>query len=76
MGPDERLPRMLLLLRLSLFVLLLMWTIDKFVHPEHAARAYENFYFISGLSTAAFSPEEWARSCPQHAPQRIALVHS
>ena len=33
---------------------MLMWTIDKFVRPEHAAAVYENFYFISGLNNTIF----------------------
>ncbi|MCX4029392.1 hypothetical protein [Spartinivicinus marinus] len=26
-----------------------MWTLDKFINPEHAARVYEKFYFIADL---------------------------
>jgi hypothetical protein len=29
-----------------------MWTIDKFLNPEHAARVYANFYFLGGLGAA------------------------
>jgi hypothetical protein len=29
-----------------------VWTLDKFVSPEHTAAVYNNFYFISGLSIA------------------------
>ena len=38
----------LLLLRLTVFLLMFMWTIDKFVNPEHASNVYENFYRIAG----------------------------
>lgn len=28
---------------------MLIWTIDKFVRPEHAGSVYEHFYFLPGL---------------------------
>jgi hypothetical protein len=28
---------------------MLIWTIDKFVRPEHAGSAYEHFYFLPGF---------------------------
>lgn len=39
----------LLLLRLGVFVVMLVWTLDKFVAPEHAARVFENFYYLEGM---------------------------
>ncbi|MDT8440850.1 MAG: hypothetical protein RQ723_04225 [Desulfuromonadales bacterium] len=45
----DRLPLALLLLRLGIFVVMFIWTIDKFVRPEHAAAVFENFYFIDNL---------------------------
>lgn len=45
-----RLPLSLLLLRLSVFLVMLVWTIDKFVNPAHAIGVYESFYFIAGVS--------------------------
>lgn len=47
---DQRIPLTLLILRLSVFLVMLMWTIDKFVRPEHAAAVFKKFYFIGGLS--------------------------
>jgi len=47
---DRRIPVALLLLRLSIFIVMLMWTLDKFVRPDHAASVYENYYFVGGLS--------------------------
>ena len=47
---NRRIPVALLLLRLSVFLVMLMWTLDKFVKPEHAAAVFAKFYFISGLS--------------------------
>ncbi len=39
----------LLVLRLTVFLVMLVWTIDKFVRPDHAASVYEHFYFLHGL---------------------------
>ncbi|MDP1569309.1 MAG: hypothetical protein Q8L86_04835 [Vicinamibacterales bacterium] len=50
----ERISLALLSLRLTVFLVMLMWTIDKFVQAEHAARVFENFYGISGLGPGAF----------------------
>ena len=46
---DRRIPLTLLLLRLSVFLVMLMWTLDKFIRPEHAADVFGKFYFIGGL---------------------------
>lgn len=50
---EERLPLALAFLRLSVFLLMFMWTIDKFLNPEHAARVYAMFYFLGGLGAVA-----------------------
>src|SRR6266487_3077926 len=42
----------LLVLRVTVFVVILVWTIDKFVRPSHAASVYEHFYFLRGLGPA------------------------
>lgn len=42
----------LLFLRASVLLVMLMWTVDKFVNPEHAARILDKFYAISGVGTA------------------------
>lgn len=44
----------LLLLRLGVFLVMLMWTLDKFANPEHAGKVFESFYFIGGLGSGAF----------------------
>jgi len=49
MQPSDRLPVALLLLRLSVFTVMLVWTLDKFINPGHAAAVYENFYLLAGL---------------------------
>jgi putative oxidoreductase len=42
----------LLVLRVTIFVVMVVWTIDKFVRPAHAASVYEHFYFLRGLGPA------------------------
>jgi hypothetical protein len=48
---DKKLQLSLLLLRLAVFLVMFMWTIDKFINPGHAAKVYEKFYNIAGLET-------------------------
>jgi putative oxidoreductase len=45
----RRIPIALFVLRLSVFFVMLIWTLDKFINPSHAAAVFEQFYFISGL---------------------------
>lgn len=49
-----QLPSALLYLRLGVFAVMLMWTLDKFVNPAHAAGIFANFYNLEGLGTALF----------------------
>lgn len=49
MQNESRLPISLLALRLTVFLVMFVWTMDKFLAPEHAASVFENFYFLSGL---------------------------
>ena len=44
----------LLLLRLSIFLVMFVWTLDKFVNPAHSGRVFEHFYGIGGLSPTVF----------------------
>lgn len=46
------LTRSLLALRFSVFLVMFMWTLDKFVNPDHALKVYEHFYGLSGLGSA------------------------
>jgi len=39
----------LFLMRLSVFVVFLIWTLDKFLRPEHAATVFQNYYFFPAL---------------------------
>jgi hypothetical protein len=54
MSTETRLRTPLLLLRLGVFIVMFMWTIDKFVNPDHAAAVYQRFYLIGGLAAPAF----------------------
>jgi len=42
----------LLVLRVTVFLVMLVWTVDKLVRPEHAASVYEHFYFLHGFGSA------------------------
>jgi uncharacterized membrane protein YkgB len=46
---DNKLQLSLLFLRLAVFLVMFVWTIDKFINPGHAAKVYESFYNIAGL---------------------------
>ncbi|MFC1814911.1 hypothetical protein ACFL0M_02995 [Thermodesulfobacteriota bacterium] len=46
---DKNLQLSLLFLRLTFFLVMFMWTVDKVINPGHAARVYEKFYYIAGL---------------------------
>ncbi len=49
---ENRIPAALLGLRLSVFFVMLMWTLDKLVNPNHAAAIYQKFYFIPGVGNS------------------------
>lgn len=53
MNFTKRLNVSLLGLRLTVFLVMLMWTLDKFSRPEHAARVFDHFYAMRGFGTAA-----------------------
>lgn len=46
---QNRIEWSLFLLRLGVFIVMFAWTLDKFFNPSHAAKVFENFYFIGGL---------------------------
>lgn len=54
MNDETRLQASLLVLRLTVFLVMAMWTMDKFINPGHAAGVFESFYFIRGLGPGAF----------------------
>ncbi|WP_421621169.1 hypothetical protein [Alkalilimnicola ehrlichii] len=50
---DNRLAVSLLVLRVSIFVVMLFWTLHKLLAPEAAAGIFESFYYIEGMSEIA-----------------------
>lgn len=44
-----RVPLVLLLLRLGVFVVMLVWVLDKFFAPDHASQVFAAFYGLQGL---------------------------
>lgn len=46
-----RVPLVLLLLRLGVFIVMLVWALDKFFKPEHASQVFAAFYGLQGLGT-------------------------
>lgn len=47
MDNNERIGLSLFGLRIGVFIVMAVWTADKFINPGHAASVYEHFYFIS-----------------------------
>lgn len=47
MTEKSRIEWSLLLLRLGVFIVMFVWTLDKFINPEHSAKVLQNFYAIS-----------------------------
>src|SRR5260370_25554973 len=48
----KRVAVVLLVLRVTVFLVMLIWIIDKFIRPDHAASVYEHFYALRGLGPA------------------------
>tara|TARA_R110002167_G_scaffold272029_3_gene478545 strand:+ start:326 stop:760 length:435 start_codon:yes stop_codon:yes gene_type:complete len=46
----KSLAKSLLALRLGVFIVMLMWTLDKFFNPAHAGKVFDKFFGISWLS--------------------------
>ncbi len=51
MSENQSLRISLLLLRLSVFLVMLMWTLDKIINPAHAADVFANFYGIANAGS-------------------------
>jgi uncharacterized membrane protein YkgB len=47
---QTRLQWSLLAMRLGIFVVMFVWTLDKFVNPGHSIAIFDKFYAISGLN--------------------------
>ncbi|CAA0096212.1 Uncharacterised protein [Halioglobus japonicus] len=50
----NRVANALVLLRLGVFVVMLFWTLDKFINPQHSSGIFEKFYGLSGMSANFF----------------------
>lgn len=50
----NRLQSALLSLRLGVFIVMFMWTMDKFVNPAHTAKIFEVFYGLSSSTTIVY----------------------
>ena len=48
----KRVAAALLALRLGVFIVMLMWTLDKLLNVQHAAGVFNNFYGIGGIGAA------------------------
>lgn len=49
MNQNNKLQISLLFLRVSVFLVMFMWAIDKFINPQHASTVYAKFYYIGDL---------------------------
>jgi len=47
----DRLTVSLLTLRLSIFMVMMIWTVDKIINPTHALKVYSTFYSINTTDT-------------------------
>ncbi|CAM3919366.1 hypothetical protein [Rheinheimera salexigens] len=54
MPMQKKLQWSLLSLRLGVFIVMLMWTLDKFVNPGHGAAIFEKFYGLPSVSANLF----------------------
>ncbi len=55
MDTERRLRVSLFTLRVSVFLVMLVWTIDKLVRPDHAAGVFASFYGLGGLGAGAMA---------------------
>jgi len=53
MNALQRLPLALFFLRAGVFIVMLMWTLDKLIKPEHADKVFQKYYFM-GLDPGTF----------------------
>ncbi|MBA1149530.1 hypothetical protein H0Z60_21010 [Ectothiorhodospiraceae bacterium WFHF3C12] len=51
METAPRLRASLLMLRLTVFLVMLMWTLDKLVNPTHSAKVFAGFYGIDNAQS-------------------------
>ena len=51
---DSRIANALFALRLGVFIVILMWTLDKFINPQHSAAVFDNFYGLGNVGPGLF----------------------
>ena len=51
---DTKLANGLFILRITISIVFIMWTGDKFFNPVHAQQIWTGFYFMPGLGKAIF----------------------
>ncbi|MGH9161996.1 MAG: hypothetical protein ACRD2X_18670, partial [Vicinamibacteraceae bacterium] len=54
MNDRARIATALLTLRLGVFLVMLVWTLDKLLNVDHAAGVFRGFYGLGGLGRPAF----------------------
>ncbi|MEL6902186.1 MAG: hypothetical protein AAFP07_14630 [Cyanobacteria bacterium J06606_4] len=45
----QRISLVLLLTRISIFIAMMIWVLDKFLQPDHAAAVFQSFYGVGGI---------------------------
>lgn len=50
----KRLPLALFVLRIGIFIVFLVWTLDKLLIPKHAALIYQKYYFMNDTASMMF----------------------
>lgn len=51
-NPRDPLRLALFLMRVSVFLVMAMWSLDKLISPDHASAVFGNFYGIEGMTSA------------------------
>ena len=52
---ERKLAISLLSLRIGVFVVMFMWTLDKFINPAHTGKVFAKFYGLEGLGGEALT---------------------
>ncbi|MEX2531373.1 MAG: hypothetical protein WD960_11420 [Gemmatimonadota bacterium] len=50
---DLKLPVSLLSLRIGVFIVMILWSVDKLLNPDHAAAVFNTYYFLANMGAAA-----------------------
>ena len=52
---NRKIQMSLLSLRLTVFLVMIMWTLDKFFNPSHASKVFQHFYLINDIPELALT---------------------